>query len=121
MGKREQILQMVGVLKEEPAKMPGPDGPVDVLLREMTGKEAEEFEQALDKKTPNTLGRLLQTSIYDPETKERLFQPADRAALEELGMTALKPILEKIKKVSAISKADVEKLKANLKTTPTEG
>jgi len=121
-NKRQAILQMVGKLAEEEAEMPGPDGPVKVLVRELTGAESQSFEQAVRDKKPNTLGMLLQMVIHDTDDdKANIFSAADRAVLEELGMTTLKPIVEIAMKQSGLSEKDVARAKQDLSTTPENG
>lgn len=117
MSRRDDILAMHGKLKELPATMPGQNGDVDILVREFSGREAQDVETALSQQRPNTLGMLLQLAIVDPDTKERLFEVGDRAMLEELGMTGLKPVIENIQRLSGITAEDVEKLKQNLAAT----
>lgn len=117
MARRDQILAMHGKLKELPAQLPGPDGPVDVIVREMQGREAQDFEEALAQKRPNTLGMLIQLAVVDPDTHERMFEVGDRQMLEELGMTGLKPVIETIQSLAGITSEDLEKLKANLART----
>lgn len=117
MSRRDQILAMHGVLKEVEAEMPGPDGAVKIIVRELIGRDAQEFESAQQNNRPNQLGMLLQLSIVDPDTKERLFEVGDRAILEELGMTTLKPVIEKIMGLLGVTAEELEKIKANLAAT----
>lgn len=117
MSRRDSILAMHGKLKEIGSELPGPDGPVQILLREMQGREAQDFENAMGQNRPNTLGMLLQLAIVDPDTHERMFEIGDRAMLEELGMTGLKPVIEGIQSLAGITAEDLEKLKANLVKT----
>lgn len=118
-SKRQAILQMVGKLAEEEAEMPGPDGPVKVIVRELTGQQSQAFEEATRLKRPNTLGMLLQMVIHDTEdAKDTIFGPADRAVLEELGMTTLKPIVEIAMRQSGLRQEDVERAKQDLAKTP---
>ena len=121
-SKRQAILQMVGRLAEEEAEMPGPEGPVKVIVRELTGQQSQAFEQSVASKRPNTLGLLLQMVIHDnEEPKDFLFGPADRGVLEELGMTSLKPIVEIAMRQSGLRGEDIERAKQDLVTTPENG
>jgi hypothetical protein len=117
-GRREAILSRVGRLAEEEATMPGPDGPIDVIVRELTGTQSREFEAAIAVKAPAPLGFLLQMCLVDPDTKELLFEPADRVVLESLGMAGLKPIVEIAQRLSGLTEADVEKAKQSLLNAP---
>src|SRR5579859_7806227 len=119
--RREQILAMVGKLAEEPAQMPGSDGPVDILVRELTGSQSAAFEGLVAKGGDNILGFLLQNVICDPETKALIFEPADRALLQELGFTSLKPIVEIAQRQSGLSAEDLEKAKQDLVATRISG
>lgn len=118
MALRDSILQMAGRLAEEEAHLPTPEGPAKVILRELTAGEAQAFETAVRNKAQNLLGFLIQMTVRDPETHELVFQPADRGAIEELGMTALKPLATIITRMSGLSEAEVEKAKQDLQTTP---
>lgn len=120
--KRASILAMVGKLAEQEAEMPSPDGPVKIVVRELTGQQSQAFEEAVRLKRPNTLGMLLQMVIHDSEDpKDTIFGPADRAVLEELGMTTLKPIVEIAMHQSGLSDEDVKRAKQDLATTPENG
>lgn len=117
--KRASILSMVGKLAEEEAEMPGAEGPVKVIVRELTGAQAQAFELAATAKRPNTLGMLLQMVIRDTdEPKDNIFGPADRAVLEELSMTSLKPIVDIAMRQSGLNEAELIKAKQDLVTTP---
>jgi len=116
--RREQILQMAGKLAEEPAQMPGPDGPVDIIVREMTGSQSQTFEMSVARGLENVLGYLLQNVIVDPDSHELMFDAGDRAALQELGMAALKPIVEIAQRQSGLSVKDLEQAKRNLLKAP---
>lgn len=116
-SKRDSILQRVGKREMLPAQMPGSDGElIDVLVQELTGTEAELFESATAAGAANTLGMLVQLSVVDPETKELLFEPADRSALQQLGMKALKPVIEIANALSGVTVADIQKAQAFLAT-----
>ncbi len=117
--RRAAILGQAGKLEERPSTLPGPDGTkVDVLVREMTGAQAKEFELAVAREAPDVAGYMLQISLVDPETHELLFEPADRANLEALGIAGLNPVLKLIQELNGITEADVEKAKARLTKAP---
>jgi hypothetical protein len=120
-SRREQILSRVGVLAERASTLPGPDGDVDVVVRELTGKQSREFEEAVAKGADAPLGFLLQMCLVDPDTKEPLFEPADRVALEGLGMAGLKPLVLIAQELSGLSEADLEKAKQSLLNAPRNG
>jgi hypothetical protein len=120
-SRRERILSRVGHLSTEPAVLPGPDGDENVLVRELTGKQAREFETAVGRGADAPLGFLLQQSLVDPETNELLFEPADRVTLEALGMSILKPIVLIAQRLSGLSDDDVEKAKQSLLNGPPTG
>lgn len=115
---RQSILAMAGRLAEQEAEMPGPEGPVKVIVRELTGRESQVFQMSVRAGKPNTLGMLLCMVVRDPETKDLVFGPADRAAVEELGVTALNPLAEIVAKMNGLTDADVEKAKEGLAPTP---
>ena len=115
---RNSILSRVGVLQIKEATMPGEAGDEPILVRELTGKQSREFEEMIARRAPAPLGFLLQLSIIDPTTKELVFEPADREALEALGISALKPVVAIAQELNGISDADIEKAKEFLLATP---
>jgi hypothetical protein len=115
MSARERILSRRGSLKEETAWLPGPDGEtIPVIVRELTGKQAAEFELALARDTAAPMGLLLQMCLIDPETKTQMFEVADREALEDLGWASLQPIVVIAQRQSGLSAEDIEKAKRDL-------
>lgn len=101
--------------------MPGKDGPVTVLVRELTGKLAQTFEIMAAKGTGYPMGFLLQQSIIDPETKQLIFEDGDRQALEELGVAGLKSIMLIAQELNGISDEDISKAKSDLLRAPSIG
>lgn len=119
--RRAAILGLSGQREYEPAVLPGPDGPIDVLVRELTGTEAKDWEIAVSRGAEWTFGYLLQLSLVDPETKDLLFEPADRQMLEGIGVSKLKPIGLIAQRLSGLSDEDVEKAKRSLLNAPSTG
>jgi hypothetical protein len=117
-SRRDSILSQVGVLAQEPATMPGSDGPVDILVREMTGTQGRQFEILLATNAPAPIGYLLQVSIVDPESNELIFEEADREALEQLGVAGLNPVLKIAQRMNGITQADIDKAKQSLLSAP---
>lgn len=118
---REAFLGLAGQREYEAAEFPGPDGPMTVLVRELLGSEAKEWEIAVAKGSEYAFGYLLQMSIVDPETKEPLFEAADRMALESIGVSKLNPIAKVAARLSGLSAADVEAAKKSLLHAPSIG
>jgi|ERR1700682_1668750 len=117
--RRAAILARAGKRETRPSTLLGLDGEkIDVLVRELTGAEAREFEIAVAKDIPAPIGYLLQMSLVDPETKELLFEPADREALESLGIGGLNPSLKVAAELNGLSDADIAKAKASLRLAP---
>jgi hypothetical protein len=116
--RRSAILGRAGQLEERATTMPGPDGPVDILVREMTGKQAKDFEMAAARGAADLGGYMLQISIVDPDTHELIFEPADRANLEALGITGLNPVLKLIQSLNGMTEEDVEKARQSLLRAP---
>lgn len=119
--RRAAILGQHGKREEEPAVLPGPAGPVDVLVRELMGEEAQAFEEAAAVGSPVALGMLLQLALVDPDEKTLLFEVADREMLQQLGMLGLKPILLIIQRQSGTSDEDIAKAKKSLRKAPRRG
>lgn len=113
--RRAAILAQAGVRQTKPTTIPGPDGPVAVLVRELLAQEARDFEVANAKGSPNALGMLLQLSIADvDEPHDLLFEPTDRGTLQELGVFGLKEALELIQKLSGVTDEDISKARQSL-------
>lgn len=119
--RRRAILARAGIREERPVTMPGDAGPVEVVVRELLGTEAQQFEIATAKGSPTAMGFLLQMSIADPETHELLFDPADREALQSQGMSSLRHVLEVIKELNGIDDKDLEKAMQALKAAASNG
>lgn len=113
--RRAAILGLAGVRQTRPTTIPGPDGPVPVLVRELLAQEARDFEIATAKGSPNALGMLLQLSIADvDEPHDLLFESTDRGTLQELGVFGLKEALELIQALSGVTDEDLAKARQSL-------
>lgn len=117
---REQILSQAGKMATETITVPE-WGDVVVEVRELSGKQAREFEEAVMKAQPSALGMLLQQCLCDPTTHALLFEPTDRGTIEELGMKALKPLIQCAQELSGIAQTDIDKAKAFLARTQGNG
>lgn len=117
-SRRERILSHAGQRQRRPTKMKFNDDEVDVVVRELTGVEAQRWEFAVAGKVPNTLGLLLQMSIEEPDTGELMFEPADRENLQVLGVMSLKPVVDLSAVLSGISQEDIDRAKQSLLTAP---
>lgn len=109
--RRGAILAQAGKLEERPAVFFGQD----VLVRELTAKQAREFQDAISNGNSYPIGYLLEMALIDPETREPLFEATDRQALEDLGMRELRPVLVVIKEQSGIDDDDLQKATQGLK------
>lgn len=113
--RRAAILALAGVRQTKPTTIPGPDGPVAVVIRELLASEARDFELAAAKGSPNALGLLLQMSIADiEEPHELLFEPTDRGTLQSLGVFGLKEALELMQELSGVTDDDLAKARQSL-------
>lgn len=123
--RRQAILSMVGHRETRETTMPGPDGPIPILVRELTAEEATAYERLAAKatKVPGIPigGILLQMSIADPESGELLFEVADREALDKLGIAGLSPALKLAQELNGVSDADVAKARESLAPAPPIG
>jgi len=119
--RRAAILGLAGKLDTEPAVFPGPDGPIDVLVRELSGEQAREWEVAVAKHAPSTIGFLLQLSVIDPVDNLPIFEVADRQTLEAIGISKLNPVLKLAQKLNGISDSDIEQAKRDLLAAQSTG
>lgn len=101
-------------LKTETVEVPEWGG--SVLVKGMTGKMRDEFEQEIVKgkkvKMSNIRAKLCQVSIVD-ESGELMFNTSDIVKLGGKSASALDRVFEIASRLSGISKDDVEELEKN--------
>jgi hypothetical protein len=98
---------------------------VSILVRGLTGRQrAKLLTEAVDEKGKPDLQKiypeLVILSSYDPETKEKVFQPTDRDAVVEKSGAALEKIAQVAMKISGLSPETAREAEKNLKETPSE-
>lgn len=89
----------------------------EVLVRPMTGKERDAFEQALTDKKGNLRALVCSYSICDEDGK-LLFASSDVERLGGKSAAALQRVFDVAIKLARVTKEDVDELEKNSATTP---
>jgi hypothetical protein len=111
---RELILSKTALRTKE---VPCPEWGVTVRIREMTGRERDEWEQSLTAgrgkvNIQNIRARLVAATAID-ENGARVFTSADAEALGELSAAALTRCAGVAQKLNGLTEADMEEAKGN--------
>jgi hypothetical protein len=98
---------------------------VKVLMKGMTGKERAKFLRGVtDKDGQANFERfypdLIIATAYDPDSEEKLFDIADRDALNSKSGAALETLARVAMRLSGLERGQVEEIEADLKETATE-
>jgi hypothetical protein len=92
-----------------------PEWDVDVEVRSMTGKERARIMRVAAEGTTVNLERwfpeIVIASAYDPDTGEKLFEPADRDALNAKNGAALNRLAVVGQRLAGLMESDVEAAK----------
>jgi len=115
MSLREQILEARDI-QEELVEVP--EWGVKILVRGLTGRQrAQLLQNAIDVAGRVDLARVLPElviyCVYDPETKEQVFKPADRDMLLEKSGTVLERIATTAMRLSGLTQEALEEMKRN--------
>ena len=118
MSLREQILGARDI-QEELVEIPEWGG-VKVLVRGLTGRQrAQLLQNAVDTAGKVDLVRILPElviyCVYDPETRQQVFRPADRDALLEKSGIVLERIATVAMRLSGLTPGAMEEMKQNLR------
>ena len=106
-----------------------PEWDCDILVRGLKARERDNFEDSLisdDGKgnrrvdRDNARARLAIETCYEPETKERLFQPGDEAWLGEKTASAIERLFDTAQKLSGMTDGDIDELVKNSEATPAD-
>jgi hypothetical protein len=100
-----------------------------VLVRELTGRERDEFEASLAVQrgkqvvpdVANMRAKLVARCVIDPDSREPLFTQADVNALGELSGAALNRVAEVASRLSGLKEEDLEEIAKNSGTAPGGG
>lgn len=114
---KEQILQASDKVTEE---VPVPEWGGEVLVRNLTGKERDEYEASITLQTRQGVkvnlaqarSKLLVKTIVG-EDGERLFDDKDIQLLGDKSAQALQRVFDVATRLSGLSKEDVEELLGN--------
>jgi hypothetical protein len=115
MSVRETILAADDIAEET---VPVPEWNVKILLRGMTGKQQARYVRTIQADDSMMFADILMVTAYDPETRQLVFDPADREALADksgavlnrLGMIVL-----------GMSGTDVDEAVEEVEADPTSG
>jgi hypothetical protein len=121
---RDQILKSNDI---ETITVPVPEWGGEVLVKTMSGKERDDFEQSLfegqgkDRKQnlKNLRAKLVSRTIVD-ESGKRLFTDSDIDLLGTKSASALDRVFEVSQKQNKISNDDVEEMAGNLSPSQSE-
>lgn len=118
---RQKVLNAKDIRSEQ-VTVPEWDG-VTVEVRGMTLADRLEFyERVADGDTINRrlfLPELVISSCFDPETGQKVFEPADRDMLTSKAASALQRITDVASRLSGLSEEDVKDAEKDLDETPT--
>lgn len=129
---REAILK-AAALKTEEVRVPewlDPDTGADVVLvRELRGRERDEWEASLAVQrgkqmvpdVANMRAKLVARSIVDGPDGEPVFTQQDVAALGELSAAALDRVFEVASRLSGLNEAGLEEMGKASETVPGDG
>jgi hypothetical protein len=100
-----------------------------VLVRELTGRERDEFEASLAVQrgkqvvpdVANMRAKLVARCVIDPDSREPLFTQADVNALGELSGAALNRVAEVASRLSGLKEEDLEEMGKASDGSPPEG
>ncbi len=115
MSLRDKILA-ANDIQEETVEVP--EWGVKLLVRGLTGRQrARLLQNAVDTSGKMDLERiypeLVIYSVYDPETKEQIFKPADRDALADKSGAALERIAQVAMRLSSLTPEAVKEAQKN--------
>jgi hypothetical protein len=104
-----------------------PEWEVKVEVRGMNGKARATFLRRATNPADGTLEyekfypELLIATIHDPESGEKVFESADRDAINEKSGAALERLALVAQRLSGLGAADVEAAKGNSESSQSEG